>query len=151
MGVVAQHFLWQAPPMAVVGPLAACPCLSFLPAWQVNRTGRKGSLQVNENSESVRAGIVCTHHCMYTSLYVHIIVCTHPRTRSNKIKQDQTRSNKIKKDRDHCTTVLHLHRAVGGGTSTTVPHGSYVPPPNWGLWSISRKDCVWRGWWDGPN
>ena len=84
--------------MAVVGPLAACPCLSFLPAWQVNRTGRKGSLQVNENSESVRAGIVCTHHCMYTSLYVHIIVCTHPKTRSNKIKQDQTRSNKIKQD-----------------------------------------------------
>ena len=80
MGVVAQHFLWQAPPMAVVGPLAACPCLSFLPAWQVNRTGRKGSLQVIENSESVRAGIVCTHHCMYTS--------------KNKIKQDQTRSKK---------------------------------------------------------
>jgi hypothetical protein len=63
--------------MAVVGPLAACPGLSFLPAWQVNRTGRKGSLQVNENSESVRAGIVCTHHCMYIS--------------KNKIKQDQTR------------------------------------------------------------
>ena len=87
MGVVAQHFLWQAPPMAVVGPLAACPGLSFLPAWQVNRTGRKGSLQVNENSESVRAGIVCTHHCMYTSLlytslYVHIQ------------EQDQTRSKK---------------------------------------------------------
>ena len=68
--------------MAVVGPLAACPGLSFLPAWQVNRTGRKGSLQVNENSESVRAGIVCTHHCMYTSLYVHIQ------------EQDQTRSKK---------------------------------------------------------
>jgi hypothetical protein len=40
-------------------------------------------------------------------------------TSKNKIKQDQTRSNKIKKDRDHCTTVLHLHSAVGGGTSTT--------------------------------
>jgi cytochrome bd-type quinol oxidase subunit 1 len=137
MGVVAQHFLWQAPPMAVVGPLAACPGLSFLPAWQVNRTGRKGSLQVNENSESVRAGIVCTHHCMYTSLYVHIIVCTHhcicthPRTRSNKIKKDQTRSKKTGITAPPC--FEHLHSAVGGGTSTTVPHGSYVPPPNWGL------------------
>ena len=98
MGVVAQHFLWQAPPMAVVGPLAACPGLSFLPAWQVNRTGRKGSLQVNENSESVRAGIVCTHHCMYTSLYVHIQ------------EQDQTRSNKIKQDQKR-QGLLH-HRAL---------------------------------------
>ena len=44
MGVVAQQFLRQTPPMAVVRPLASFPCSSFLPPWEVDGPGGEGSL-----------------------------------------------------------------------------------------------------------